>query len=93
MTNQTTNSNEPIARVKDGLLQIAIWKNTTEDKRVFYSTSAVERSYKVDEKNYNVTNSLSGTQLLQAGRLYALAYNQIRELEEADYQASKANQA
>ncbi|QDS99332.1 hypothetical protein [Adhaeretor mobilis] len=90
MTNQTTNSNEPVARIKDGLLQIAIWKNETEKGRPFYSTSAVERSYKDDQEKYHVTNSLSGTQLLQAGRLYALAYDRIREMEEADYQASKA---
>ncbi|QDV73813.1 hypothetical protein [Botrimarina mediterranea] len=90
MTNQTTSSNEPIARIKDGLLQIAIWKNSTEQGRPFYTTSAVERSYKDDKGDYHVTNSLSGTQLLQAARLYALAYDQIREREEADYQASKA---
>ena len=37
MTNQTSTSNEPVARVKDGLLQIAIWKNETEKGRPFYS--------------------------------------------------------
>ena len=89
MTNQTSNPNEPVARIKDGLLQIAIWKNESEKGRPFYSTSAVQRSYKDDAGNYRETQSLSGTQLLQAGRLYALAYNRVRELEEADYQASK----
>ena len=90
MTNQTTSSNEPVARVKDGMLQIAIWKNESEKGRSFYSTSAVQRSYKDDAGNYHETTSLSGTQLLQAARLHAQAYDRIRELEEADYQASKA---
>lgn len=90
MTNQTTTTNEPVARIKDGLLQIAIWKNETSEGRAFYSTSAVQRSYKDDAGNYHETSSLSGTQLLQAGRLYAQAYDRVRELEEADYQASKA---
>lgn len=90
MTNPTTNSNEPVARIKDGLLQIAIWKNESEKGRPFYSTSAVQRSYKDDAGNYHETTSLSGTQLIQAARLYGLAYDQVRELEEADYQASKA---
>ena len=89
MTNQTKTSNEPVARIKDGLLQIAIWKNETEKGRPFYSISALERSYKDEKGDYHVTNSLSGTQLLQAARIYGLAYDQIRELEEADYQASK----
>ena len=70
-------------------MQIAVWKNESEKGRPFYSTSAVQRSYKDDAGNYRETQSLSGTQLLQAGRLYALAYNRVRELEEADYQASK----
>ena len=90
MTNQTTSSNEPVARVKDGMLQIAIWKNESEKGRGFYSTSAVQRSYKDDAGNYHETTSLSGTQLLQAARLYAQAYDRIRDLEEANYQASKA---
>lgn len=90
MTNQTTSSNEPIVRVRDGMLQIAIWKNESEKGRGFYSTSAVKRSYKDDAGNYHETMSLSGTQLLQAARLYTLAYDRIRELEEADYEASKS---
>ncbi|QDS99246.1 hypothetical protein [Adhaeretor mobilis] len=90
MTNQTKNSNEPVARIKDGLLQIAIWKNESEKGRPFYTTSAVQRSYKDDAGNYHETTSLSGTQLIQAARLYGLVYDRVRELEEADYQASKA---
>ena len=90
MTNQTATSNEPVARIKDGLLQIAVWKNETEKGRPFYSISAVKRSYKDDAGNCHETTSLSGTQLLQAARLYAQAYDQIREMEEADYEASKA---
>lgn len=70
-------------------MQIAVWKNETEKGRPFYSTSALQRSYKDDAGNYHETTSLSGAQLLQAGRLYALAYDRIRELEDADYQASK----
>lgn len=90
MTNPATNPNEPVARIKDGLLQIAIWKNPTTEGRSFYSTSGVQRSYKDERGEYRETASLSGTQLIQAGRLYALAYDRVRELEEADYQASKA---
>ncbi len=89
MTNQNTTANEPIARIKDGLLQIAIWKNETEKGRPFYSTSAVQRTYKDDAGNYHETQSLSASQLLQAGRLYNLAYDKVRELEDGDYQASK----
>jgi len=91
MTN-TLKNNEPVARVKDGMIQIAIWRNQSEKGKVFYSTSKIKRSYKDDAGNYQETDSLSGTQLLQASQLYSLAYARIRELEESDYQASKANQ-
>jgi hypothetical protein len=89
MTNQT-NSNEPIARLKDGYLQVAIWRNTSEQGRNFYSVSKLKRTYKEDG-NYKETDSLSGTQLLQAARLLELAYTRIRELEEADYQAGRSS--
>lgn len=91
MTNTTTTTNEPVARVQDGLLQLAIWKNEGEDGRAFYSASAVERSCKDQAGEYRQTSSLSGSQLLQAARLYALAYDQVRELQDADYQAGKAS--
>lgn len=87
MTN-TVNNNEPIARLKDRTLQIAIWRNYSEDAKVFYSTSKIKRTYK-DNENYQETDTLSGTQLLQAARLLELAYTRIRELEQADYAANR----
>lgn len=90
MTNPTTTRNEPIIRLRHGMLQLAIWKNEREQGRPFYSTSPVQRCYKDDAGNYQETTSLNSTQLLQAARLHVLAYDRIRDLEDADYQASKA---
>ncbi len=87
MTN-TCNNNEPVARLKDRTLQIAIWRNITEQGKVFYSTSKIKRTYK-DNGNYQETDSLSGTQLLQAARLLELAYDRMRELEQTDYEANR----
>jgi hypothetical protein len=87
MTN-INNSNEPVARLKDRSLALAIWKNTTEQGKVFYSVSKIKRTYK-DNGNYKETDSLSGPQLLQAARLLEMAYTQIRQLEQADYEANR----
>jgi len=88
MTN-TTNNNEPIDRVKDGKLTIAIWKNATGEGNIFYSISAPQRREKDDAGEYTNYTSLSGTQILQGQRLMGLAYDRIRQLEQADYEASK----
>lgn len=85
MTN-TTSNNEPVARLKDRSLNIAVWRNTTEQGKVFYSVSKIKRTYK-ENGNYKETDTLSGTQLLQAARLLESAYNHIRELEQLDYQS------
>lgn len=90
---ETTNNNEPIDRVKDGMIQIPIWRNE-KDGKVSYSTSSAERSYFDKKENkYKSTTSLFGTDNLQVSLLYAKAYDRIRELEEADYQASKQAEA
>lgn len=85
MTN-TSNNNEPVARLKDRSLSIAVWRNTTEQGKVFYSVSKIKRTYK-ENGNYKETDTLSGTQLLQAARLLKQAYSHIRELEQLDYQS------
>jgi len=89
----TTNNNEPIARVKDGKLTIAIWKNASGEGNVFYSISATQRREKDDAGEYANYTSLSGTQILQGKRLMGMAYDRIRELEQADYEASKPRTA
>lgn len=88
MTN-VTNNNQPIARLKDGLIQVAVWKNESSQGKTYYSVSKVQRTYQ-DNGTYKETDSLSGTQLLQAARLLVRAYDRVRELEEADYQARRA---
>ena len=83
----TTSNQKPIARLQDGLLKTAIWKNKSK-KGHFYSVSPVKRTYK-QNGNYKETTSLSGTQILQAQRLLGRAYNHIRDLEAVEYAARK----
>ncbi|QDT00416.1 hypothetical protein [Adhaeretor mobilis] len=92
MTNTTPKN--PVAKFQDGKVQLAIWKNPSEQGS-FYSISAPTRSYQDEAGNYRDTTSLSGTQLLQAQRLLGLAYDRIRDLQDADYAArlAAANEA
>ena len=72
MTNETQ---KPIAKIRDGALEISIWKNLTEIG-TYYAADGVTRSYKVGE-DWKKTRSLSNGELLAAARLHELAYTKI----------------
>ena len=79
MTNETQ---KPIAKIRDGALEISIWANQTE-KGTRYAADGVIRSYKVGEE-WKQTRSLSNGELLKAARLHDLAYSKILELRDAE---------
>ncbi len=64
----------PIAQLRDGLLQLAIWQRDT-DKGCFYSVT-VERRYKKDG-TWAGTQSLGEDDLLKVGELLRQAYQEI----------------
>lgn len=84
----STNNNQPVEKLHDGLIEIAIWKNQT-DKGHFYSTS-VTNSYQDDSGAFKTTERFSPEELLKLNRLTDLAYDRIRELRQADKAASRA---
>jgi hypothetical protein len=81
----TTETKPPVAKIRDGNLEISIWENETE-KGTRYAADGVIRSYKVGEE-YKNTRSLSNGELLRAARLHELAYTKILELRAAKSQA------
>ena len=85
----TNKQNQPI-EIRDGRIRAAIWTNEGE-KGKFYSVT-VERTYTVTENGNKVTkstNSFSGTELLQVQQVMGRAYQQIRKMQDADYEAQK----
>ena len=85
MTNETQ---KPIAKIRDGALEISVWKNQTE-LGTYYAADGVTRSYKVGE-DWKKTRSLSNGELLAAARLHKMAYTKILEFKAADKEAASA---
>lgn len=84
-TNETPLMSEkqrPVKSFRSGALQVAIWKQVTEDRQLFYNVT-VERTFK-DKKNneFRKTNSLRENDLPKARVLLAKAYEFIMEIKE-----------
>ena len=77
----TTETQAPVAKIRDGSLEISIWENKTE-KGTRYASDGVTRSYQVGEE-WKKTRSLSNGELLRAARLHEMAYTKILELRAA----------
>jgi len=77
MTTEKT-ANRPVARLRDGNIKAAIWRNETEKGPFFRTTFS--RSWRDDEGHLRDTDGFSGTQLLQLARLAELAYAEERRL-------------
>ena len=93
--NNTPKKDPPIDRVKNvnATIQVPIWRNVDADGKVSYSTTPAERSYfDKQEDRYKTTTTLFNEDNLEVAKLFDRAYERIRELKEADYQASKADE-
>ena len=63
-------------KIRDGRLAVTVWENTSEEGKVFYSTTLV-RSYK-DGEDWKETTSLNENDLLKSARLLNKAFDHIQ---------------
>ena len=75
---------KPIASVRDGTTEIAIWKRKNEHGTFFDATHS--RSYKDQNGDWQTSKSIPEDQLLKTGRLFEKAYGAIQEIREQDRQ-------
>jgi hypothetical protein len=68
----------PVAKLQDGLLNLAIWERET-DKGNFY-TVTIERRYKNRDGEWASTQSLGEDDLLSMAELMRQAYKEIKHL-------------
>ena len=78
----TTETNTPAAKIRDGSLEVSIWKNETE-KGIRYTVDGITRSYKLGDE-WKKTKSLSNGEILRSARLLELAYTRITEFRKTD---------
>jgi len=68
-------SNQPITKLKDGLISATIWNNQTENGKDHYSVT-LSRSYLKNDE-WREAFSFSGSELLRLARLSQAAYDEI----------------
>lgn len=77
---------KPVARVRMGLIQAAIWSNDTDKGRLYNVT--LERSYKV-ENEWKSSTSFGRDDLLTLAKVASEAHSRILDLQSADRAAAQ----
>ena len=72
----TETAKPPVAKLQDGLLNLAIWERET-DKGKFYTVTH-ERRYRNKDGEWAGTQSLGEDDLLSMAELYRQAYKEIK---------------
>ena len=76
MKHSETEKNHPIARHRDGAIEVAVFRNETE-KGAVYNTERT-RSYQDKDGNWQKTHSFPERDLLKAAKLDEKAYESIQ---------------
>lgn len=84
-------SNKPAHRIRLGVLQATIWRNTS-DKGTWYSVTS-SRSYRQDDDIWKETDSLGFDDLLAMAKLLDQAHTWIVNQQQADAKARKESTA
>ena len=77
---------KPVSKLRDGAISAAIWKNSTDDGKHFYSVT-FSRTYTDDAGNAQSSDSFSSSEILRVAHLAAHAYDRIATLRNEDQAA------
>lgn len=80
----------PAHKVRDGALQVTIWRNTG-DTGIYYTANPT-RGYKQGDETWKETDSLNADDLLAMAELLREAYAWIKMQKRADAKARKESQ-
>ncbi|MEO0569306.1 MAG: hypothetical protein AAF066_16355 [Pseudomonadota bacterium] len=69
----------PLLKIKDGLLEVAVFENKTEDGKTVFNHQ-LSRSYQDGDGNWKRTNSLSGMQPLAASKMLERSYVEVAKV-------------
>jgi hypothetical protein len=75
-------------KLRDGALQVLIWRNTSTEGKTYYSITP-QRSYKDGDDTWRNTDSLNADDALPMAELLKEAYVWIRNQKRADAQGRK----
>lgn len=71
-------TNKPALKLRDGRINLVVWKNETKEGKAYYSTVLV-RSFK-DGDDWRESPNLNPEDLLPAARLLSEAYGRILKM-------------
>jgi hypothetical protein len=78
----------PAQKLRDGCLQVVIWRNTSTSGQTYYSLTP-QRSYKAGDDTWKETDGLNADDALPMAELLREAYAWIRMQKRADAKAAK----
>jgi hypothetical protein len=81
-------TNSPAMKLRDGTLQVLIWRNTSTEGKTYYSTTP-QRSYKGGDDTWRNTDSLNADDALPMVELLREAYAWVKTQKRADAKARK----
>ena len=81
-------TNQPVAKLNDGLITATIWKNEAENGNTQFAVTFA-RSYLKDDE-WHTANSFSGSELLRLARLAEAAYGEVHSLKHPEAKKRKA---
>ncbi len=87
----SNSNNSPIDRIRVGRVAAAIWRNTNDDGKHYYSFT-LDRSYEDKDGKWQSTDSFGLNDALVAAKACNLADTRIRKLYDADRAEANAEE-
>ena len=84
--------NQPAHKIRFGLLQVTIWRNTSIEKGTTWYSVQPSRSYKQGDETWKETDSLGEDDLLAMAELHRQAFVWIARQKQADSKSRKARE-
>jgi hypothetical protein len=81
-------TNSPAMKLRDGTLQVLIWRNTSTEGKTYYSITP-QRSYRDGGDTWRNTDSLNADDALPMAELLRESYVWIRNQKRADAKGRK----
>lgn len=79
---------QPAMKLRDGCLQVCIWRNTSTSGNTYYSLTP-QRSFRASDDSWRETDSLNAEDALPMAELLKEAYAWIRMQKRADAKGRK----
>ena len=74
---------QPAHKIRDGVLQVVIWRNTSTEGKTYYTVNPT-RSYKAGDDTWKDSKDLNADDLLAMAELLREAYAWIKMQKRAD---------